>query len=497
MEADDEVVLSPRHGDVQQPEPLGRLVAPFVVAEVVVAGGRDERPRGPGPDPQLGAGRAEQDRRRLVGRQGAEAGEDHDGELEALRAVHGEEPQRGIVGLGGDGLLDPDALLGLSSGPLDEAAQAGPARLLPRPGLVEEEPDATPVVPGSVPGRRELQQVPLPHDRVDGGGHAPPPSRLPEAAELAERRPDRAVGLAVPSVVPASARAVVRHQLDVAAPERGGAERGDDRELVGRVVDRGEDLEHVPDLGGGEDEALALDADRDARVLQGALERGEHGPRRDEERDVVGGGRPNRAVRVVHRPALADDLLHGGRHVVRFRRSDGDHGLVGDATDRDHPMLLGRPVAVREERDVGGLHARVLGQQRFEGGVDDVQDGRHRAEVLDQLDGQQPEPTAGVVVDAEIRVPEPVDGLLRVAHEHQRAVPDRDVGPVEPARVGAVGGEEHRQLELQRVGVLELVDQQVPVPVDGGRPRVRMVSQQVPGQDEQVVEEQPSLAAAV
>ena len=54
--------------------------------------------------------------------------------------------------------------------PLDEPAQAGLAGVVPRPGLVEQEADAAPVVARAAPRGRELQQVPLADD-------APRPSR--------------------------------------------------------------------------------------------------------------------------------------------------------------------------------------------------------------------------------------------------------------------------------------------------------------------------------
>jgi hypothetical protein len=65
----------------------------------------------------------------------------------------------------------------------------------------------------------------------------------------------------------------------------------------------------------------------------------------------------------------------------------------------------------------------------------------------------------GGLVDRDVRTPEPIDGLLGVAHQEDLS---RNRGRVAPgALLGIVGGEQQQDLGLQRIGVLELVDEEV------------------------------------
>src|SRR6202035_507976 len=98
----------------------------------------------------------------MGGRDRVQSGEDHDRELEPFCAVHGEDSNRGIVGLGGDGLVDPGALVGLTARPLDEATEAGLPGVFPASSLVEEEADPSPMVPGPAMPGGQLQEVTLP-----------------------------------------------------------------------------------------------------------------------------------------------------------------------------------------------------------------------------------------------------------------------------------------------------------------------------------------------
>ena len=97
-------------------------------------------------EPQLGARVAVVQRQRVGAEADAEPGEQHDRELEALAAVHGEHPHRVVVGLGDDRLVDPRALFPLLVEPLHEAAQARAAGVGERVRGVGEEAEPAPVV---------------------------------------------------------------------------------------------------------------------------------------------------------------------------------------------------------------------------------------------------------------------------------------------------------------------------------------------------------------
>ena len=89
---------------------------------------------------------------------------------------------------------------------------------------------------------------------------------------------------------------------------------------------------------------------------------------------------------------------------------------------------------------------------------------------------------------------EAVDRLLRVADDEEMAGCDRDLVPRRRgqrgiARVGR--GDADRELDLDRVGVLELVEQEPRVALVEPRPHDRTllgVTQKLTGEDEQVVE---------
>ena len=76
---------------------------------------------------------------------------------------------------------------------------------------------------------------------------------------------------------------------------------------------------------------------------------------------------------------------------------------------------------------------------------------RLRAARLQQL--------AHLAVDLDVGAPEAVDRLLRVADDEQLAGDGRDAAPVVLRRI--VGREQQQDLGLQRIGVLELVDEEV------------------------------------
>ena len=94
--------------------------------------------------------------------------------------------------------------------------------------------------------------------------------------------------------------------------------------------------------------------------------------------------------------------------------------------------------------------------------VDPVHHRGHRAKVLP--DGQHFSPATlykplDVVVHGYVGAPEAIDGLLWVADDEQLAGLERDVPPV--GGVGTIFSQEQDDLGLQRIRVLELVDEQI------------------------------------
>ena len=70
------------------------------------------------------------------------------------------------------------------------------------------------------------------------------------------------------------------------------------------------------------------------------------------------------------------------------------------------------------------------------------------------------EPLAHLAIDADVGAAEPVDRLLGVADDEEAAGDGDDARASRPAS-GSADGEQQQDLRLQRIGVLELVDEDV------------------------------------
>ena len=177
--------------------------------------------------------------------------------------------------------------------------------------------------------------------------------------------------------------------------------------------------------------------------------------------------------RVEDRPALALDPAHergdlGRPHAGGSRRS----GCPRRSRRTRRPTLrrssapasgLARPPRGARARPGSRSTSSSSASNTWFTNVDDPGDG---PEVLDERLRLEAELVLGVVVHAEVGAPEPVDRLLRIADDEERAGCDRArrvhcLG----ARVGVARGEQHRELDLERVGVLELVEEHGRVPL--------------------------------
>ena len=162
------------------------------------------------------------------------------------------------------------------------------------------------------------------------------------------------------------------------------------------------------------------------------------------------------------------------------RRQRDHRGLA-----RDRRAMLAQGDVVRATRVV------VTGHQRGEGRVDQPLDRRHRAEARRQVedpDAALGEQVLHVVVEHDVGTPEAVDRLLRIPDNEELARSRPHPPPVVLVRV--VSREQQQDLRLERIRVLELVDEQVAVaPLQVGAHRgVR--PQQVAGLDQQIVKVQ-------
>ena len=122
---------------------------------------------------------------------------------------------------------------------------------------------------------------------------------------------------------------------------------------------------------------------------------------------------------------------------------------------------------------VGRLLALVLDcHDVAEVGVHPVEDRCHGPEVGDEplVGVVRPEPAAGGEEQPDVGPPEPVDRLFRIAHEEQPARRHGEFGP-RPDGTGAdARGDQHGQFDLDRVGVLEFVEQEMAIALVEHRP---------------------------
>ena len=183
----------------------------------------------------------------------------------------------------------------------------------------------------------------------------------------------------------------------------------------------------------------------------------------------------------------------------------------------ENPLrAVGRPRVGHHRREarlaVGFLPGKAGGI--VENLVDEVGNGLARAEVGDEPEdrAELPEARAHLVVDGDVRAPEAIDALLRIPDHEERpgtrnhGVPvGRPGGVVGRLRSGiprsrsgiprlrlGLGCEQEKQLRLYGIGVLELVDEDVPVAFPQIPAHLGMVAKQLRGQHQEVVEaEQP------
>ena len=125
-------------------------------------------------------------------------------------------------------------------------------------------------------------------------------------------------------------------------------------------------------------------------------------------------------------------------------------------------MCSGAPtVAVRA---VVGLAGNT--ENRSEASIDVVEDGWSRPEVRGDLENvvrpQTFDGGARLDVRADIGAPEPVDRLLGIADHEKRSGPQAYVLP-SLSRLG--GGDPEKDLGLQRIGILEIIDEDMLVPL--------------------------------
>ncbi len=287
-------------------------------------------------------------------------------------------------------------------------------------------------------------------------------------------------------------------EVVVAAAEHRRAQRFDEREPVARVVDRAQRHQQVAYLAAAVDERARLRPIRHAGVAERTFEVPERRTGGQQDADVAEPGRPPLLpLAVEHGPFVGDGRACDRGDVGRFpgaqlRGLRLGVGMGLDPEEHDLPIVFGghRPRGL--ERAVLGLRSRARADELGEHVVDPAEDARRRPEVAGEKTGRAGrELLFGREERGDVGAPEPVDRLLGITDEEEPARLDAHLRPRTVGIGGIVGPEQRGELDLDRVGVLELVDQDavvaLPEPGAGGRTVLR-IAQQHAGEDQQVVE---------
>ena len=169
-------------------------------------------------------------------------------------------------------------------------------------------------------------------------------------------------------------------------------------------------------------------------------------------------------------------------------------GIVAVArAEQAHPMIgrAGRSARGRQ-RGVARLTGAFDRHERAEHRVHPRDDWLDGAEVRDERNVRRvAEHLAGTLEQRDVSATETIDRLLRIAHDEHPTSRRRERRPLS-RRVSRRGvgraRDEHCQLDLDRVGVLELVEQQTGVALVQGSTSEIAGAQQSARQHEQIVE---------
>ena len=210
-------------------------------------------------------------------------------------------------------------------------------------------------------------------------------------------------------------------------------------------------------------------------------------------------GRPRRPL--GHRPpAVAHHPVDECTDGVGKGCLDGPAGHAAPETvrtgdrQRHHGRLRRLVLAVGGQRDVAGARrgrCRVLGRahQRRERAVDQALDGGHGTEARGEGDARHAAPAellGHLPVDPDVGAPEAIDRLLGVSDQEELAGPGRHLAPV--TLIGIARRQQQQDLGLQRIGVLELVDEDARVALLRVAADAVMVVDQVPRLQQQIDE---------
>ena len=439
--------------------------------------------------------------------------QDDDGELQALGAVHGHDAHGIVVALRRRQFVDPAGVIPLQLGPQDELVQVprrrragGGASGFQDAGLLHQELSPPPHLPGAVFDQIQLLQPMLAHELADETGDrrvvATPVILVETGHSVADR--GRLHAVCHVQIIPRRAGFPPVQQVNVGAGEGRRAQGGHHRHRVGRVVDGAQAVEQVLDFLGVKQQGAALDAVGYAGVLQGTLKYPQPGARADQDAHVAQPGRADAATILVVHVQPVSAVRGVGCNQAGNLRGLPAADVVGPVVRRfsEHPytgvqtVLLHTGVGLQWNvlrLQAGGVLAHHLPEHH----VDPLQNGLLGAAVFRQSEFVQLTAPFHLLDDTQVGAAKAVDGLFGVAHDEQPARSQGQRVPGLPSRrCVAGGGQVEADFSLQRVGVLELVDEDMGVASLEVAAGVVVVPQQIPRPHQQVVESRRAVGLA-
>ncbi len=408
------------------------------------------------------------------------------------------DPNAVVIGLGQHGFGDPCVVGSLQARPLEIGPEIGPPCVHPGPRLVDDETQPPPDVTGRIGCHNGFEHTALAHESVEQFGRGGPEPSVVEVLHMAEAGSHGVIDVRLGDRIAQCETAVQPEtpmsQIIITAAVDERAEGSDGGKFIGRVGDRSQREQEFTDLSGCVDERRGLGSIRHTGFGEGRLERRKCGAGRKQDADVAGpciapdamfldlpgcSFVEHRDDRRGHIAGLASSQFLGRR--FPGERVGPEHGDGGP--ERSGVAAMGRQrnvLGLAVGREVDQLPEHMV--HPFDDGSGGSEVHRERRTIGDLLARGEEHPDVGS--------PESVDRLLGIADEEQRAGAGRQVGPVPVAHVRVVGCDERCEFDLDRVGVLELVEEETGVALGqrcANLGTVGSVAQEAASPNEQIV----------
>ena len=249
----------------------------------------------------------------------AQTRENYHGKLKAFGRMDGHNPNAVIVGFRHRDFHRLRAFPELPFHPVQVAAQGTSAGVDEFPGLLHNEPQTAPPLPGAAASKRQFHHAAVPYKllyQLIWRGPNPLVMELPEFLQGLSHRTGSRAWL---EIVEPPAVVDELQQLHVAAGEGRRPQCSHHGHLVGRAIDGPETVQQFPHVLSRHHHGLAFDSIRDIGLLQGLFQYVQAGPGWQQQADVPELGIAQGPGGVLpHLPPVTLDLQGQSRNCSRF-----------------------------------------------------------------------------------------------------------------------------------------------------------------------------------